>query len=189
MATQTQLSLAKIAELLDEAGVPWAVLAGAAACVYGATRPLTDIDILTPRAEGERLAALFPEAPVVRQDDGSVRGIHLPGFDIIAGMTMREADGDYTVDLDEEMRARLQHHEIAGVSVPVIPPEDNMLLKAMWGRGAEVGKHDWEDVQAMMDHLPEIDWAYLHWRARDCGTGALALQALERLKALQSEQR
>jgi hypothetical protein len=35
--------------------------------------------------------------------------------------------------------------------VPVIPPEDNILLKALWGRGPEVGKHDWEDVREMMD--------------------------------------
>jgi len=35
--------------------------------------------------------------------------------------------------------------------------ENNILLKAMWGRGPEVGKHDWEDVQAMMAHLPALD--------------------------------
>jgi hypothetical protein len=35
-------------------------------------------------------------------------------------------------------------------------------------RGPEEGKHDWE-VQAMMAHLPALDWEYLRWRARACG--------------------
>jgi hypothetical protein len=35
----------------------------------------------------------------------------------------------------------------------------------MWGRGAEEGKHDWADVEAMMAHLEKLDWHYLRWRA------------------------
>ena len=63
------------------------------------------------------------------------------------------------------MAARVTRHEIGGIQVPVIPREDNILLKAMWGRGAEEGKHDWEDVEAMMTSVPSLDWEYLRWRA------------------------
>lgn len=98
------------------------------------TRPLTDVDVLVPAAEGDRVAALFPETQAKRGEDGAVRGIELPGFDILAGLTI--------MNLDAEMAARLTRHEIAGVVVPVIPPEDNILLKAVWGRGPEIGKHD-----------------------------------------------
>ena len=80
------------------------------------------------------------------------------------------------------MRARLQRYVIAGVRVPVIPPEDNILLKALWGRGPEVGKHDWEDVSAMLAHLPALDWEYLHWRAGTFGPRERVQQALERLE-------
>jgi hypothetical protein len=82
------------------------------------------------------------------------------------------------------MAARLTRYEIVGVSVPVIPPEDNILLKAMWGRGPEEGKHDWEDVRAMMAHLPTLDWDYLRWRVGVCGLAERAQQALDRLVAL-----
>ena len=196
---ETRLSLEEMARQLDRAGITWAVFAGAAAAVYGATRPLTDVDILIPLAEGDRAAALFPEALVRRQEDGAVRGIKLPGFDLVAGLTMRDADATCTVDLDAQMAARLTHHEIAGVTVPgvtvpgvtvpgvtvpVIPPEDNILIKAIWRRGPEVGKHDWDDVQEMMAHLPELDWAYLRWRADTCGAGQQAQQALALLKKL-----
>ena len=176
---QTILTLAEIARRLDRAGITWAVFAGAAAAAYGATRPLTDVDILVPAVDGERLAALFPEARVDRREDGSVRGIQLSGFDILAGLTI--------IDLDTHMAARLQRHEIAGVTVPVIPPEDNILLKAIMGRGQEVGKHDWEDVQAMLAYLPSLDWEYLRSRADACGPRPRVQQALERLEAMRRQ--
>jgi rfaE bifunctional protein kinase chain/domain len=154
--SQNTLTLEQVARRLDGSGVPWAVFAGAAAAVYGASRPLTDVDILVPAAEGERVAALFPEAQVKRSGHG-VQVVLLPGFDVLVGLTL--------MDLDAQMAARLTRHQITGVSVPVIPPEDNILLKAVWGRGAEEGKHDWEDVEAMMTHLPSLDWEYLRWRA------------------------
>ena len=103
-----------MARRLDGAGVVWAVFAGAAAAAYGASRPLTDVDILVPMAEGARVAALFPGAAVVRQEDGRVRGVKLPDVDLIAGLTMFEGDAAYTVDLDDEMAARRTLHEIAG---------------------------------------------------------------------------
>jgi len=168
---RTTLPLAEIAQRLERAGIPWAVFAGAAAA-YGVTRPLTDVDILVPAAEWTRTAALFPEAQVKRRADGPVECLQLPGFDIVAGLR--------AMDLDAQMAERLMRHEITGVTVPVIPPEDNILLKAMLGRGPEVGKHDWEDIGAMMAHLLALDWAYLRWRADACRPQQCVLEALWR---------
>jgi hypothetical protein len=181
---ETTLALAQVARRLEDAGITWAVFAGAAAMVYGATHPLTDVDILIPAAEGDRVAGLFPEAQVKRREDGAVSGLKLPGFDLLAGLAWREAGAAFALDLDAQMVARLTHHGIAGVTVPVIPPEDNILIKAIWARGPEVGKHDWEDVQEMMAHLPALDWEYLHWRAAVCGPQRRMEQVLERLGAL-----
>jgi hypothetical protein len=180
----SNLSLEEVARRLDRAGIAWAVFAGAAASVYGATRPLTDVDILIATTDGERVATLFPEGEVRRGEDGSVHIVQLPGFDLVAGLVWHKADDTYVFDLDAPMAARLQHHEVDGVTVPVIPPEDNILLKAIAGRGPEVGKHDWEDVQAMMAYLPEIDWEYLQWRADTCGSGSRVQQVLGRLEVL-----
>jgi hypothetical protein len=129
---KTEGALVEIGRRLDENGIPWAVFAGAAAHAYGSDRALTDVDILVPRAEGTRVAALFPEARVVQHGESLV--VALPGVDIVAGLR--------GMDLDAEMAARRTWHEIAGVVVPVIPPEDNILLKGLMGRGPEEGKHD-----------------------------------------------
>ena len=151
------LSLREVARRLDKAGISWALFAGAAAGAYGATRPVTDVDLLVPAAKGEQVAALFPEAQVEALEEGCL-GILLPGVDILAGLGW--------IDLDAEMSARLTHHQVNGVPVPVIPPEDNVLLKARMGRGPEVGKRDWQDVEAMMAFVSEFDWDYLRWRAQ-----------------------
>jgi hypothetical protein len=185
------LPLAKVARRLERAGVVWAVFAGAAAAAYGSERPLTDVDILVPQGEGTRVASLFPGAAVARQEDGRVRSVKLPEVDIVAGLTMVEGDAAWSVDLDDEMAARRTVHEIAGVQMPVIPAEDNLLLKAVWGRGPEQGKHDWEDVRAMLAHV-DVDWVYLCWRANTCGKGSGTLvpgvqRALERLEELAKE--
>jgi hypothetical protein len=179
---ETVLSLAQVAQRLDRAGITWAVFAGAAANTYGSPRPLTDVDILIPLAKGNRVAAMFPGAHTVRQEDGTVRSIKLPGFDLVAGLTMFDADAAYDVDLDEQMAARRTCHEIDGVTVPVIPPEDNILLKAVWDRGPEEGKHDWEDVLIMLSCLPVLDWDYLCWRASTCGPAKRVQEAVKRLE-------
>jgi hypothetical protein len=66
----------------------------------------------------------------------------------------------------------------------VIPREDNILLKAMMGRGAEEGKHDWEDVEAMMASACSLDWAYLRWRASTLSEPANVQVILERVESL-----
>jgi hypothetical protein len=171
-----RLSLEEVARRLDQAGVPWAVFAGAAASVYGVTRPITDIDILVPAAAGDQVARLFPEAQIERRHSGAVWALQLPGYDIVAGLSL--------IELDAQMVARMRRHDLAGVSVPVIPPEDNIVLKAVAGRGPEQGKHDWEDVAEMMAALPELDWTYLEWRLERSGSEEAIAKVRGRLEGL-----
>ena len=154
--TESIASLGKLAQKLDQAGIPWALFAGAAASVYGAERAVTDLDLLVPHEQAERLRDLLPGVELVYSEP-RLTHLALPGVDLLAGMG--------AVDLDAPMATRITRHEIGGVRVPVIPREDNILLKAMWERGAEQGKHDWEDVEAMMASAPSLDWEYLRWRA------------------------
>ncbi len=172
-------SLREIAAKLDGEGMQWAVFAGAAASVYGADRVVTDVDILVPYGEGDRLMALFPEAELVFSRPGLLH-LEMPGVDLLAGLG--------TVNLDSRMATRVTRHEIGGILVPVIPPEDNILLKATWGRGPEEGKHDWEDVEAMMATVPSLDWEYLRWRAGTLDQPELVQEIMERLEGMAHQQ-
>lgn len=165
--------LADVAERLDRLGVSWAVFAGAAASVYGTGRQITDVDILVQAAAGDQVVAEFAEGEVRRYPDGTM-GIALPGFDLVVLRGL--------IELDVEMAERLTRHELLGVEVPVVPPEDNMLFKGLLGRGPEEGKHDWADVQAMINSLQSVDWAYLDWRIREMGSKPEGLRVLERLR-------
>ncbi|MFC1878794.1 hypothetical protein ACFLZW_02660, partial [Chloroflexota bacterium] len=89
------LSFEQIARQLEESTLTWAVFAGAAAAVYGARRPINDLDILIGKKDGQCAAALFPQAEIERNPDGSVWGIRLPDCDILAGA--------HIIELDQEM--------------------------------------------------------------------------------------
>jgi hypothetical protein len=143
--------------------------------VYGAERVVTDVDILVPHREAQRLMELFPEAELAYSKPG-LTNLALPGIDLVAGLG--------AVDLDAAMAARTTRHELGGIQVPLIPREDNILLKAMWDRGTDQGKHDWEDVAAMMAAAPSLDWEYLRWRATTLDRPELVPGIMERLEGL-----
>jgi hypothetical protein len=169
-------TLEVVARRLDGAGIPWAVFAGAAAAVHGAERPITDIDIIVAEVQGERVAELFPEADLSRDEEGDLGEIVLPGIDIVPGLGF--------ADLDREMEAYVERHEIGGVDVPVIGVEDNILIKAMTGRGPEEGKRDWADVEEMLEAARDLDWSYMQWRAGIFPDQARAAEVMERIEAL-----
>jgi hypothetical protein len=59
-----------------------------------------------------------------------------------------------------------------------------MSCSRQCGGGDKEGKHDWEDVEAMLANLPNLDWAYLHWRADACLPPECKLQIVGRLDNL-----
>ena len=175
------LPLAEIARRMDQARIPWAVFAGAAVSIYTDRETYTDIDILIRCEDGERVSVLFTDASKERRKDGSIGCIGFPGIEIIAGLTHY-----CSLAMDDAMISRLIRGELDGVSVPVVSVEDNIAIKAMFGRGPELGKHDWDDVADMITHTASLDWDYLNWRLQEC-TPQLAEGLLINLKQIWKE--
>ena len=105
------------------------------------------------------------------------------------GIPMRVAEVDAPATIMFQFKSPRRHglltrHPVHGVPVPVIPPEDTALLKARMGQGPEVGKHDWQDVEAMMAFVSEFDWDYLRWRAQAILPSERRQQILRRLERI-----
>jgi hypothetical protein len=139
---------------LDEAGVRWAIFAGAAAHCYGSTIEVTDIDILVANDDLEKAKVALKE-------------VNLKGFDFGAGGTISTPQSVCRFFLGEEAIRRIQRKQFLGMDVPIISVEDNILFKAILQRGEEEGKHDVEHIKDMVKH-EKIDLEYLRKRVREC---------------------
>ncbi len=163
-------ALRKASARLDASGLPWCVMAGAAATCYGVTRPITDIDILICSQDTASILALFPEGQPKPSKHPGEYALDLGPLEIWWG-TLRLRGGKRLYDFTPDARLiqRLTRQQIAGVDVPVMPAEDVILFKAILQRGPEQQKHDLEDIQAMREREGQrLDLVYMKERAVAC---------------------
>jgi len=95
-------ALRRIAQRLDEAGVTYKVVGGAAAVLHGVPMPVKDLDLETDANSAYRFQALFPDhvvEPVALRQSETYRS-HLGRFDfdgvavdVMGDLYRREADG------------------------------------------------------------------------------------------------
>lgn len=144
--------LRTIKERLRKANVKWVIFAGAAAHCYGSKRKVTDIDILVKVEDLEKAKAALQD---------------MDGFDIVAEVEINAEGKLCRFFMDKEMIERTRRGRLFGVTVPVIPVEDNIIFKAMLQRDATQGKHDIEDIKYMIAK-EKLDLDYLKRRIRRC---------------------
>jgi hypothetical protein len=174
--------LREAAERLDASGLPWCVMAGAAATCYGVTRPITDIDILMYSRETPRILALFPDGQPRPTRHPGEYALDLGPLEIWWG-TLRLKGGERLYDFTPDARLiqRVTRQQIAGVIVPIMPAEDVIVFKAILQRGPEQHKHDLEDIQAMLAAPGQRpDLAYMKERAIACGALERVAPCLQR---------
>jgi|SRR5579859_893780 len=167
----------QVAERLDASGLPWCVMAGAAATCYGVTRPITDIDLFLQSEETDRILALFPEGQQkLKHSSPQEHALDFGLLEIWWGtLALKGGERFYPVAFDDALRSRITRRPLLGVSAPIMAAEDVLVLKAIMQRGPERGKHDLEDIQAIIQTQGQrLDRAYTKARA-------LACEALERV--------
>jgi hypothetical protein len=187
MSPSQAVALTDIAARLDAAGLGWGIFAGTAIFLYTRSRAVTDIDILVRTPAVESLVLLFPEGETLRKG-GTAQSLAIAEVDLVPDLRMTaDPQGNsppqpFEFVLDDEMLSRRVWHGGDGllwpaeVSLPVLSPEDNLAFKAILQRGPERGKHDLEDVQALVAaYGGDLDWNYVGRRAQRCG-------ALERVQ-------
>jgi len=132
-----RFKLPTVKDRLAKACIQWVVFAGAAAHCYGSKRKVTDIDILVKDVDLEKATSALKD---------------IEGFDVVADLEIKTNQGSCRFFMDDEMIERTQWKKLFGVTVPVIPVEDNVIFKAIVQRGEDQGKHDIEDIQQMASH-------------------------------------
>jgi len=128
----------------------------------------TDIDILVKNVDLEISKNILKD---------------IEGVDVIADLEIKTKEGNCRIFMDDEMIKRLQWRQLFGVTVPVVPVEDNIIFKAILQRGEAQGKHDIEDIQRMaMGEMIELD--YLEKRIRKYRAEKRVRPVLKRLGIL-----
>ncbi len=159
----------RIRDLLDGAGIPWAVAAGAAVYLYAGNRPPTDLDILVRPEDLDRVGQLLGSSPKLGKAPwGEVSKVNVDPVEIVGTLVVKMGGGSYRYWLDDEMLHHRRFTLFEGVEVPVLAPEDVIALKAVLQRGAEQGKHDLEDIAALAKKVG-VDIAYLRHRLQRMG--------------------
>jgi predicted nucleotidyltransferase len=152
--------LGRVVATLDEWGGPWALMGGLASAVYGRPRWTYDVDVfLQPHDAAPALEALGRAGFATDEKDPNWL---FKAIDegVLVDIIFRSVGGIY---FDDEMVRRMRRRNFRGVSVPIVAPEDLLVIKA--AAFAEHSSRHWYDCLAILVGA-ELDWDYLLERAR-----------------------
>jgi hypothetical protein len=139
--------------------IPYAFIGGLASAIYGRPRWSYDIDVFVRQEDAAEALRLLGKAGFAT-DRFDERWIYKAFSDgVLVDVIFRAMSEIY---FDQEMIDRTSWHEFRGVRVPVIAPEDLVVIKATVN--SEGRPHHWYDALGVLIRTP-LDWEYLIRRA------------------------
>jgi predicted nucleotidyltransferase len=159
--------LSELVETLD--GVPFGLIGGVASAAYGRPRWTKDIDIFCRAEDAEGiLDRLAPRGfDVERTNPMWIYKAFRDDVQIDVIFKVRSE-----VYFDQPMADRIRHLEVDGVELPVLAPEDIVVMKAM--AVDEESPWHWYDALGILA-VVDLDWDYLVTRARKSPNRVLSL--------------
>lgn len=147
---------------LQQAGLAHAVFGSAVGSLYGLQRPAADIDVLVRADSLASLQRLVPGAQPV-----AANGLRLDEVELwLAPLVLPALDRCFELPFDDALAAHCLRHPRFGA---VLSREDQLILKATLQRQSP-DKDDVADARALLQAAgPQLDVAYLAWRAAQCG--------------------
>ncbi len=156
-------------EALHSDRVPLALIGGLAVSSFGRPRWTHDIDVLIRPHDADRALRLLQERNfrTERTDPSWL----FKGFkhDVMVDLIFHCTGGFY---LEDEMQQRAVWRELFGTRMPLLAPEDLLLLKA--AVHDEVGPRHWHDALGILGRA-QLDWDYLLRRAQRAPRRLLSL--------------
>ncbi len=144
---------------LDESGVHYGLIGGIASSGYGRPRWTHDVDILCRPEDANRILWTLGGHGFRTDKTDPVWLFKAFKRDILVDIIFQSHGGIY---LDPEMEAHIIRHEVHGVNVPLVGPEDLLIMKAVVHD--ERGPRHWHDALGLIAGY-KLDWSYLERRA------------------------
>ncbi|MBI3443029.1 MAG: nucleotidyl transferase AbiEii/AbiGii toxin family protein [Candidatus Sungbacteria bacterium] len=159
--------LIKVAQILEQLDIPYAITGGMAVFVWARPRFTADIDIIILMAQ--RHIASLAEALQTLSEASYIdtammqRALERRGeFNFIDGVTGVKVDF-FVIEgmpFDRSQLNRRMPQDILGNPVYFVSPEDLILSKLLWFQSGESAKQ-YEDIKSILRMQPKLDWKYL----------------------------
>jgi hypothetical protein len=161
--------LRSVLPLLESAGIRYGLYSSAHVVAFSGHRVPSDIDIIISVTDLPKLMELFPQS----RTEWSPNGIRVfvgeqDEIEFIASIQVYASGQYFPYVLNDSAYSHVKHCKLdEDLTISLLDPADTVLLKAMLQRGAEQGKHDVEDIEALIMNV-ELDLKYLHTRIQEC---------------------
>jgi len=170
-----EITLRKVADALEEAGVRFHLTGGLASSLYGEPRFTQDVDVvIEPCSDSpvsHRLIAALSRRFLLSDEAAREALRTRQMFRAIDSETLIKVDLYTAVCIPGELSRSVRHPISPNLDMPVVSREDAILSKLLWiRRGSEKSRHD---VIGMLLNPAPFDHGYLNSAARALGVGEL----------------
>jgi predicted nucleotidyltransferase len=160
---QIRRTLAETISALRRPGVPFVLMGGMSTAAMGRPRVTDDIDVFVRPEDAARALEGLAVAGF-RTEETNPHWIYKAyKHGVLVDVIFRSTGDLY---LDDEMLSRAEEQEHLGVTVPLVAPEDLLVIKAVAAN--EENPHHWHDALSVIARC-QLDWPYLIRRARQAG--------------------
>jgi hypothetical protein len=149
---------------LEAASIRYGLYAGSHVAVLTGHRVPADVDFLVHDDDLPKLKECFPFAKTKDVGDGVYLCVGKDDIIEFMGAADVAKDGEvYPFRLTDLAVSRLTPYSLRHSKIQLVDPVDTLLLKALLKRGPEQGKHDLEDIEAVLASV-QLDVTYLKAR-------------------------
>ena len=168
---------------LNNADICYGLFGGTQVWLTTASRETTDIDILVANKDFDKVRSLFLDSVYKEKEIGNF--LYLPKHNIEFGSNVSPKVNEVKylfllTDPCSENRVKITFPDC---ELYFLNPTDTILLKAILQRGIEKGKHDLEDIEALVNCI-EIDKDYLQKRFEECGCDERVMKCLSNFRLM-----